>query len=71
MLNTLPQAKFALLLTEYEPGKIKGSLRSEPHKGVDVSRIAQQLGGGGHTLAAGFEVAGHLKKVDGKWRIVE
>lgn len=69
MLNTLPQAKFALLLTEYEPGKIKGSLRSEPHKGVDVSVIAQKLGGGGHKLAAGFEVAGHLVKREGKWRI--
>ncbi len=70
MLNTLPQTKFALLLTEYEPGKIKGSLRSEPHKGVDVSAIAQKLGGGGHKLAAGFEVAGHLIKKEGKWRIV-
>jgi phosphoesterase RecJ-like protein len=70
MLNTLPQAKFALLLCEYEPGKIKGSLRSEPHKGVDVSKMAQKLGGGGHKLAAGFEVEGHLVKEDGKWRIV-
>lgn len=70
MLNTLPQAKFALLLTEYEPGKIKGSLRSEPHKGVDVSTMAQKLGGGGHKLAAGFEVEGHLVRQDGRWRIV-
>lgn len=70
MLNTLPQAKFALLLTEYEPGHIKGSLRSEPHKGIDVSAIAQKLGGGGHKLAAGFEVEGRIVKRDGQWRIV-
>ncbi len=70
MLNTLPQATFALLLTEYEPGKIKGSLRSEPQKGIDVSILAQKLGGGGHKLAAGFEVEGHIVRHDGQWRIV-
>lgn len=70
MLNTLPQTRFALLLTEYEPGSVKGSLRSEPHKGVDVSKIAKMLGGGGHKLASGFEVQGHIVNQDGKWRIV-
>lgn len=70
MLNTLPDSKFAMLLVEYEPGKIKGSLRSEPHKGVDVSEIARRLGGGGHKLASGFEVDGALERSsDGKWRI--
>lgn len=70
MLNALPQTKFAMLLTEYEPGKIKGSLRSEPQKGVDVSALAKRLGGGGHVLAAGFETPGHIVQKDGKWRIV-
>lgn len=70
MLNALPQTKFAMLLVEFEPGKIKGSLRSEPHKGVDVSKIAKRLGGGGHKLASGFEVDGHLVKQDGEWRII-
>lgn len=70
MLNTLPEVRFALLLTEYEPGKVKGSLRSEPHKAIDVSAIAKQLGGGGHKLAAGFEVPGRIVKQEGKWRIV-
>lgn len=70
MLNTLPETKFALLLTEYENGKIKGSLRSEPHKGVDVSAIAKKFGGGGHKLAAGFEVVGHLIESDGQWRVI-
>lgn len=70
MLNTLPNTKFALLLTEYEPGMIKGSLRSEPHKNVDVSLLAQKLGGGGHRLAAGFEVEGRLVERGGAWRIL-
>lgn len=69
ILNTLSITKFALLLTEYSPGRIKGSLRSEPHKGVDVSKIAKRLGGGGHKLAAGFEVSGHLVEKDGMWRV--
>jgi phosphoesterase RecJ-like protein len=70
MLNTLPHTKFAMLLVEYEPGKIKGSLRSEPHKMVDVSKIAKRLGGGGHKLASGFEVEGRIVQQEGKWRIV-
>lgn len=70
MINTLPKTSFAMLLAEHEPGKIKGSLRSEPHKGVDVSKIARSLGGGGHKLAAGFEVEGHLVQKKGTWQIV-
>lgn len=70
MLNALPETSFAMLLVEYEPGKIKGSLRSEPHKGIDVSKIAKRLGGGGHKLASGFEIAGHLALQDGKWRVL-
>lgn len=69
MLNTLPDTKFAMLLVEFEPGKIKGSLRSEPHKGVDVSELAKKLGGGGHVLASGFEIDGHFVQKDGKWRV--
>jgi phosphoesterase RecJ-like protein len=69
LLNTLPNAQFALLLAEYEPGHVKGSFRSEPRRGVDVSALARRLGGGGHKLAAGFEVAGHLVHKEGRWRI--
>lgn len=62
VINTVSDARFSLLLTEYDDQKIKGSLRSEEYKGVDVSKIAQVLGGGGHRLASGFEVEGDLKK---------
>lgn len=62
LINTVSDAKFSLLLTEYDENKLKGSLRSEEYTGVDVSRIAQKLGGGGHKLASGFETEGDLKK---------
>lgn len=70
LLNTLPQTTFAMLLVEFEPGKIKGSLRSEPHKGIDVSKLARRLGGGGHKLASGFEVEGRLVQQHGMWRVL-
>ena len=60
-INTVSDAKFSLLLTESEDCKIKGSLRSEEYNGIDVSRIARSLGGGGHKLASGFEMNGNLK----------
>ena len=69
LLNTIPEARFSLLLTEYAHGKLKGSLRSEPEKAVDVSAIARRFGGGGHTLASGFEVAGQLVRDEQGWRI--
>ena len=50
---------------------IKGSLRSDSFKNVDVAKIAQLFGGGGHKLAAGFSVAGKLMRDEqGKWRVV-
>ena len=44
-LNTLPEAKFAMFLRQ--DGKIiKGSLRSDIFKNIDVSKIAHIFGGG-------------------------
>lgn len=70
LLNSIPETSFSFLLTEYEKGKLKGSLRSEPEKEVDVSQIAKMFGGGGHKLASGFEVVGTLVKDEAGWRIV-
>ncbi|MDA1168756.1 MAG: bifunctional oligoribonuclease/PAP phosphatase NrnA [bacterium] len=69
MLNALPDTSYAMLLVEHEYGKIKGSLRSEPQKGVDVSKIAKRLGGGGHKLASGFEISGHIIQKNGIWYV--
>jgi phosphoesterase RecJ-like protein len=68
-LNTVPGTKFSLILSERDSGIIKGSLRSEEYKGVDVSKIAALLGGGGHKLASGFEMKGHIEETKEGWEI--
>ncbi|MFA5991088.1 MAG: bifunctional oligoribonuclease/PAP phosphatase NrnA [Candidatus Doudnabacteria bacterium] len=69
-LNTLPEAKFAMFLRQ-DGEVIKGSLRSDTFKNIDVSKIAQIFGGGGHKLAAGFAVAGKLTRDEaGMWKVV-
>jgi phosphoesterase RecJ-like protein len=70
ILNTVPGTRFSLVLSERESGVIKGSLRSEEYKGVDVSRIAHLFGGGGHKLASGFEVKGRIVETENGWEIV-
>lgn len=62
LLNTVSGTKFSLVLIEKEKNKVKGSLRSEWYKNVDVSEIAQKFRGGGHRLASGFEIAGKIVK---------
>ncbi|MBI2607214.1 MAG: bifunctional oligoribonuclease/PAP phosphatase NrnA [Candidatus Doudnabacteria bacterium] len=68
LLNSIPQARFALLLRQ-DGDMVKGSLRSEPQKQVDVSEIARNFGGGGHKLASGFKIKGRLVKQGDAWRI--
>lgn len=69
-LNTVPEAKFVLFLRQ-DGNIIKGSLRSDLFKNVDVSKIAQLLGGGGHKLAAAFSVIGKLERDPaGKWKVI-
>ena len=70
ILNTVPGTKFALILSERGGGIIKGSLRSEDYKGVDVSRIAAMFGGGGHRLASGFEIKGKIVETAEGWQVV-
>ena len=71
-LNAMPDAKFAMFLRQ-DGNLIKGSLRSGDRfpKNIDVSKIAQLFGGGGHKQAAGFAVTGKLMKDEkGKWKVV-
>lgn len=69
-LNKVPEAKFAMFLKQ-DSGMIKGSLRSEAYKGVDVQAIAKTMGGGGHKLAAGFSMPGTLtRNSQNKWEVV-
>ena len=69
ILNTVPGTKFSLILSEREGGMVKGSLRSEEYKGVDVSAVAHLFGGGGHKLASGFEVRGKIEETTDGWEI--
>ena len=55
----------SLLFTEpLEPGPIRVSLRSKGS--VDVSKFAEQFGGGGHARASGLKVAGTLEEAYGR-----
>lgn len=70
-LNKVPEAKFAMFLKQ-DGDTIKGSLRSDPHKGINVGHIAKLLGGGGHMWASGFSVLGKLEKDKaGKWQVIQ
>jgi len=48
------------LLVELEDGRIKCSLRSKGH--IDVSKVAERLGGGGHRAAAGMHLPGPVEE---------
>jgi bifunctional oligoribonuclease and PAP phosphatase NrnA len=64
ILNSSGDSTFCAFLVEQEEGRVKGSLRSDPTKGVDVSRIARALGGGGHKYASGFSFHGQLQEAE-------
>ena len=51
----IPGVEVSSLIKE-EPDKISVNLRAR--NSVDVSKIAQHFGGGGHARAAGFKVSG-------------
>ncbi len=69
ILSTVPDAKFALVLSERDGNIVRASLRSMEHHGVDVSAIAHQFGGGGHKLASGFELPGNIIETEESWTV--
>jgi phosphoesterase RecJ-like protein len=70
ILNTVPGTKFALVFFQMDDTTVKGSLRSEEGKGVDVSLIARRFGGAGHRLASGFEMLGRIQETPDGWLVV-
>ena len=66
-LQLLKEARIVLLLTEID-GMIKGSFRTT-EKNIDVSKLANLFGGGGHKKAAAFSFAGKLVIKDNKLKI--
>ena len=61
LLTTLDGALVALVFVEQPGGRVKVSWRSAA--GVDVARLAQAFGGGGHEPAAGAVIDGALDQV--------
>lgn len=68
-ISNISGAKAIMLLRQDAPGKLKGSLRTANSE-VNVSVLAQKLGGGGHAKASGFELDGDLEKTEDGWRVV-
>jgi phosphoesterase RecJ-like protein len=68
-LNELAGAKICLVLKEDENGQISGSLRTT-YDNIDVGKLAQVLGGGGHKKAAGFSLKGQLRYNNNHWQII-
>ena len=70
LINSMPDAKYSVVLSEDEKGNVKASLRTRNEE-VDVKSLAEKFGGGGHVKASGFTIPhGHLQK-EVKWKIVK
>jgi len=69
-LNNVEQARAIIVLREKLDGTIKGSLRTT-QPDVEVSKIAEFFGGGGHKKAAGFTIKGQLKETPQGWQVVK
>lgn len=69
-LNAVPGKKFCLLLSEDGKGNVKGSLRTQDYD-VDVDKIAQTFGGGGHRMAAGFTIRDSKLEPELRWKVVK
>ncbi|MGH3761229.1 DHH family phosphoesterase [Actinophytocola sp.] len=61
IVRTTAEAEVAAVLKETSSGHWTGSLRAVGE--VDVRAVAEQFGGGGHRLAAGFSADGELQDI--------
>lgn len=68
-ISNLHNVNGVMLLREQPNNIIKGSLRTSKAN-VDVSQLAQKLGGGGHAKSSGFKIEGRLEKIKDGWRII-
>lgn len=68
-LSNINNIAAVMFLREEEKGKIKGSLRTS-RSDVDVSKMANYLGGGGHSNASGFMIEGSIEKTEKGWKIL-
>lgn len=68
LMNSISEARAAILFFETPEGSIRASLRTEKDN-VDVGKIARLFGGGGHKKAAGFTLEAELKMNGNEWQI--
>lgn len=59
VVRSVQGVEVCLFLKEFEPGRIRGNLRSKGD--IDVSGVAASFGGGGHVAAAGFTFEGSVE----------
>jgi len=60
-LTTVKGVEVAILFRQLEPGKFKVSFRSLGK--IDVARLSEKFGGGGHQQAAGATLEGELEEI--------
>ncbi len=60
LLQGIEEAEVVVLIREEKPGECSVGLRS---RSLDVGSIAKEYGGGGHTLAAGFNWSGEMEDI--------
>lgn len=69
IFNALGEGKATMILKD-TGGVIHCSMRTT-HPNVDLGRLAQVFGGGGHAKAAGFTVRGEIVSMgEGQWKII-
>ncbi|NQT50344.1 bifunctional oligoribonuclease/PAP phosphatase NrnA [Candidatus Kuenenbacteria bacterium] len=69
-LTTLYEANIIIVIHEGKDDTIKCSLRTTKDN-IDVAKLAQRFGGGGHAKAAGFSLTGRLEKTEKGWKVVQ
>ncbi len=68
-LNNLQGVRAVIFLRQEKKGVIRGNIRTN-NPDIDVSKLANILGGGGHPKAAGFSIPGKIKKTKYSWTII-
>ncbi|HEY5713987.1 MAG TPA: bifunctional oligoribonuclease/PAP phosphatase NrnA [Candidatus Gracilibacteria bacterium] len=70
IINSMPEAKYCVLLSEDDKGNVKASLRTRKED-MDMRALAEQFGGGGHVKASGFTIPGGKLEKEVRWKIVK
>ena len=60
IVRSVAGSQVAMFLREVGDGKVRGNLRAKG--GQDVSCVAREMGGGGHTASAGFTFEGTIEE---------